>query len=115
MVRTLNATDGGDLAEVFGTVSGIEAIRQQVTQRLRFVAGEWIVNVEEGVPYFGEVLSLRTENSDLLDDLVIAEVLSVEFVERVEITRRQTDPKTRRYRMHTQVGVADIILEVPGG
>ena len=61
MVRTLNATDGGDLAEVFGTVSGIEAIRQQVTQRLRFVAGEWIVNVEEGVPYFGEVLSLTPD------------------------------------------------------
>lgn len=38
---------------------GTEPVAQQVTQRLRFIAGEWFMNTDLGVPYYQQILGQR--------------------------------------------------------
>src|SRR5437667_12690157 len=42
---------------------GLESIRQDVRARLRFFAGEWFLNTDEGVPYFEHVLVKNPDQS----------------------------------------------------
>lgn len=44
--------DCGDIA----TVSGVDAIRQSLSIRLRFLKGEWFMDPSIGVPYFERIL-----------------------------------------------------------
>jgi hypothetical protein len=43
--------EGGDLQ----LASGIEAVRQDATARLRFIRGEWFLDATVGLPYFTDV------------------------------------------------------------
>ena len=49
----------GQLKE-FWLTSGLEAIRQRLAFRLRLVMGEWFMDIEKGVDYFGSVLGQRS-------------------------------------------------------
>lgn len=51
--------EGGDLKISQGDLllnDGVDAIAQHLKIRLRFFRGEWFLNLDEGVPYFQEVL-----------------------------------------------------------
>ena len=49
----------GDLVLTYG----LESIRQDVRARLRFFAGEWFLNTDEGVPYYEHVLVKNPDQS----------------------------------------------------
>jgi hypothetical protein len=51
--------DEGDLVIENGDLvltTGQEAIKQHILQRLKSYRGEWFLNIEDGVPYFQDIL-----------------------------------------------------------
>ena len=78
MVRTLRLT--GD----FEVVDGAESVSDRVTQRLRFVRGEWFANQNIGTPYLEDLLGRAVDNETLANALA-SEAAGVEGVASVRV------------------------------
>lgn len=89
----------------FQLVTGIDAVLQEVSVRLRWLRGEWFLDQTQGVPYFGEIFrkgaTLSTVRSILRKE--IRRVPGVRRVARLEVTR---DPVTRQATIEVEI-VAD--------
>ena len=72
-MQTLSAPDR-DID--FTVVSGLEAVRQGILQRLRFWRGEWFLDATEGVPYLTDLLGDRLDTG-LVQSVVRDQVLAV--------------------------------------
>ena len=103
-MRTISAVD--DLAADFVVVDGLEAVRQRVTQRLRFTLGEWFLEPGEGMPYF-EGVFVDNAGVTLATQLIVSEVRRVEGVTSVEVIRSALDPAARKLSVELRVGTAD--------
>lgn len=89
-MRTLGATNG-DID--FTVVDGIEAIKQQIVQRLLFWRGEWFLDTEDGIPYLPSILG-RRGNLNLMRAIITAHIRAVEGVtgfRNVEVEYRASD------------------------
>jgi hypothetical protein len=68
----------GDLLLTNGTVSlveGVDAIAQELTIRLRFLAGEWFLDRRLGIPYRQEIIGQKVRKSfitQVLKDAALA-------------------------------------------
>ena len=69
---------GNDIDEVFNVVSGNEAVRQRIYQRLRLFKGEDPDNPNLGVDYFGKIFGKRDRTAAVQE--IERAVLSVEGV-----------------------------------
>jgi hypothetical protein len=91
--------DTGELLLVNGDlsfVSGLAAIRQEVSIRLRTFAGEWFLDVDAGLPYLtGE----RAPDLDAWRSRIRAEILAVLGVKEVLALELNLDGRTRRLRV----------------
>lgn len=58
------------------TVSGTAAILQNILQTLNVFLGEWFLNVNLGVNYFGQVLT-KNANQRIIDAIMIDQILAV--------------------------------------
>lgn len=57
-------------------VNDLDAIKQEVDIRLRFMLGEWFLDTEAGVPYFQQIL-VKSPNTSAIRSVFAAEILSV--------------------------------------
>lgn len=62
----------GDL----GTVSGGAAIVQNILQTLGIFLGEWFLNTNLGIDYFGSILT-KNPNQKIIDAIFISQILAV--------------------------------------
>ena len=81
---------------------GVEAIRQQVEQALRWWLGEWFLRLNEGVPYESEIFQ-RPASLGLISVILTDRALSVDGVDAVTDVRTSIDPQTREMRWSATV------------
>ena len=95
-MRTLNfplSIDGhGDLV----TVTGLEALRQKINQRLSLFKGSWFLDTTAGVPYFQEIIKKP------VDPGLVASILNQEILKESEVldigeVEADFDPETRKF------------------
>jgi len=75
---TASPTYGDILVDANGTVVltvGLEAIRQNLLQRLRVFRGEWFLDNTIGLPYFQQIL-VKNPDQAKIDALLINQILS---------------------------------------
>ena len=72
-MRTIGSQDG-DIQ--FAIVDGIDSVSQRLTQRLRFIRGEWFLRKRRGIPYLTDLLGLP-ENRPLVHQIIARESLDV--------------------------------------
>lgn len=78
------AIENGDLV----LTEGADATRQRVQQSLRSIKGEWFLDLEDGVPYFQDVL-VKNPNASTVDAVLRDAILSTDGV--VELTEFKLD------------------------
>jgi len=103
--RTLSLRDGDihlDDQGNLSTVSGIEALRQKILQKLRFFQGEWFLNINEGVPYFQQIFA-RPIDAGLAASIFNNEILEEEEVTGLKNVSANLDPITREFRYNAIV------------
>lgn len=71
-----------------------ECVAQAVVTRLRLLAGEWFLDLEEGTPYQTRVLGKQTPQS--YDPLLRARILQTEGVREIASYTSAFDGETRR-------------------
>lgn len=86
-----------------GIADGIVALRERVTQALRFFRGEWHQNIEGGVPYYRDIFLRRPIPASLVSTILIGQVLTVEGVESVTEVTYNLNPTTRRFTWTARV------------
>lgn len=88
----------GDLKLVEGdavVATGIEYIRQKLSNRFRFFLGEWFLDRREGVPWFRDVF-VKNPNLDVIRSVFRRVALSVPGVLALPRFEVQFDPAERR-------------------
>lgn len=104
----------GDLA----TVSGAAAILQNILQTLGVFAGEWFLNVNQGVDYLGKIL-IKNPNQRIIDAILISQILSVPGVTALTSYSFKADFVTRtlsvRFSAQTTQGIVDYSGTLPTG
>lgn len=71
-----------------------EAVAQAVVTRLRLLAGEWFLDLQEGMPYAQAVFGRHTQAS--YDLAVRGRILGTEGVRSITAYDSGVDPETRR-------------------
>lgn len=106
----------GDLVLVNGDLQLAADPVQQVSIRLKFVRGEWFLDVEVGVPYFEDVF-VKQPDLDRIRAMyrtVIAETLGISDVRQIDL---QYVPETRGLRViwsaDTEAGEIDGTAQLP--
>jgi hypothetical protein len=90
--------------------SGIESVRQFLSQRLRLFLAEWYLDQDLGVPYFEEVL-VKNPNPIVIDQIFKKEILSTRGVLSLEQFDLQLNTASRlltvSFRARTLDGIID--------
>ena len=112
MTRTLAVIDG-DISPGFDTVTGREAVRQRVQQRLRLFQGEWFLDAGVGLPYLQGVLA-QSSGGTLVGPIVEAGIRTVDGVTAVRDVVVQVDLATRHLRFSANVETLDGSTAIEG-
>ena len=103
--------ENGDLVLTYG----LESIRQDVHARLRFFAGEWFLNADEGVPYFEHVL-VKSPDRALLRTVFRDVILGARGVIDVPEIKLDYNAANRRlmvtFRATSDLGVLEDTVEL---
>lgn len=87
----LELTDDGNLRLVYDA----EAIGQHARQRLSLFRGEWFLDAEEGVDWFGDVLGGREDRIAIGEAMVKAAILATPGVSEIEEISTRHDRASR--------------------
>jgi hypothetical protein len=91
----------GFLLEKTGTgttinlISGINALRQKMQERLRFFFGEWALDTSAGVPYFESIFPSPI-NPSLIISIIDDELLKEPEINRIKGVSFEYDEKNRK-------------------
>ena len=91
------AADGDLLINESGDFEIINAVRQGVQIRLRWIKGEWVFNTAMGTPYF-ETILVKVPNRALIEKALRDQILAVDGVTGVGTINLIKDAKTRTLR-----------------
>lgn len=96
-------------------VDGVDAIKQLLSQRLKFFLGEWFLDLSKGIPYFEKVL-LKNPSPIVLDTIFKQQILSTPGVLGLEQFNIELDTARRTMsitlRAKTSQGIVDFNSEV---
>lgn len=109
-----NSPNYGDLLVVDGDlvlVTGAEEIRQNIVQRLRVFLGEWFLDINDGIPFFQQIL-VKNPDQGKIDDLLINRVTGTPGVVQLLDFAFKALPNSRglsieRLKVQTTHGVVD--------
>lgn len=76
----------------------VEALRQRLTIRLKTFKGEWMLNVNAGLPYYQEIFQ-KGISKDLVDNIFRGFILRTPSVERVTSFSSTLDSRQRTYTL----------------
>lgn len=91
------AADGDLLINDAGDFEIIDAVKQGVQIRLRWIKGEWVFNTAMGTPYF-ETILVKTPNRVLIEKALRDQILAVDGVTGVGSISLIKDTKSRTLR-----------------
>lgn len=91
------AADGDLFINETGDFEIIDAVRQGVQIRLRWIKGEWAFNTAMGTPYF-ETILVKVPNRALIEKALRDQILAVDGVTGVGTINLIKDAKTRTLR-----------------
>lgn len=87
--------------------SGLKAIEQRITQRLRLFLGEWFLNRDRGVPWIQQVFR-KNPNPIVVDAVIKREIIAEPQVIELQTFELDLDESTRlltvTFRAKTQLG-----------
>lgn len=89
------AADGDLFINETGDFEIIDAVRQGVQIRLRWIKGEWVFNTAMGTPYF-ETILVKVPNRALIEKALRDQILAVDGVTGVGTIVRQKLLRMRR-------------------
>ena len=80
-------------------LSNKEAIAQAIYTRLRLLRGEWWENLDDGLPLWGDILSLYGGEAgrQAVDLLIMERIQGTAHVQRVTSFKSEFMPATREY------------------
>lgn len=87
-----------------------DAVRQHITQRLQMFAGEWFLDLSEGVPYFQNIL-IKNPNPDVVDGLLKETILSTPGVDELLSFNLDYSASLRKLTVDFSVRVLDTIID----
>ena len=110
------AGDGADALgnNRFGSyviVEGLLHTRQRLAVRLNFFAGEWFVDLRQGVPYYRDVF-VKNPNDPLIRSLFRTVVLDTPGIISCPTLELVRDPATRRARVVFEAVSVDGVISV---
>ncbi len=74
--------------------TGVDAIKQHLSQRLRTFYGEWFLNMEIGIPYFQQVLR-KNPDPVVIDSIFKREILNTPGILQLTEFDLDLDPAIR--------------------
>lgn len=74
----------------------LDALRDKVTQRLRFFLGEWFLDTTQGVPYLQQIFATTT-NTSLIVSILNNEILKESDVTSIESSSNEYNSVTREF------------------
>jgi len=94
----------------------VELVSQKIENKFLFFKGEWFLNYELGLPYFeeeGESKNILGKNPNLnyLNSLSLAEINSIEEIEKVNEFILDLDNSTRTLTINFSVQAFDTTIE----
>ena len=97
-LKDLALAANGDLfINDFGDFEIIDAVKQGIQIRLRWIKGEWVFNTAMGTPYF-ETILVKTPNRSLIEKALRYQILAVNGVTGVGSITLIKDAKSRTLR-----------------
>ena len=93
------------LLENSETVPNVEAVVQELRQKLHFFKSEWFLDMREGIPYFKEVFK-KNPDKDIMRGIFRDVILGTNGVETVE-TLDIVIGSDRRAQLNFEGGMAD--------
>lgn len=114
--------DGSDLVIEDGDlvlISGADAIRQELSIRLKTFKGEWFRNPEVGMPYFQRILG-KNPRASSINGIFREAILSTPGVTGIEDFNAVYNPQTRAFTINFKARISgedtleftDFVLEV---
>ena len=91
-------------------VIGEDQLEQNVKIRLRFFSEEWFLNINNGLPFYSDIL-VKNPNIPNIDSIIKAEILDTNGVEEILEFISTYDNTERRYTINftirTEFGKSD--------
>ncbi len=84
------------------TVSANQFVAQKVLIRLKFFLGEYFLNINKGIPY-RESIFIKNPNINLIEDLFVSEISSIDGVEELISFNLEVDSSTRELIVNFKV------------
>lgn len=69
-------------------VSGVDQITQNLSIRLKFILGEWYLDVTQGIPYYEDIL-IKATNQYRIESILKQEIVDTKNI--AEITQFSTE------------------------
>lgn len=105
---------------------GSAYVRQKISQRLKFIQGEWFADQRLGVPYYEDIFA-KNPNLDIVRTILLNALLSVQEVGSVDWLTFSLTNETRQLAISFQANLVSggvllvrqpdppFIITVPGG
>lgn len=113
-MRVRKLDENGDIA-TSGTIwlYDREAVAQTIATRLRLFLGEYFRDIQDGTPWFQEILG-KPESISRVDSILKSRIAQTEGVNRLTSFETDYDPVSRQYSVKcsvlTQWGAVDLEL-----
>lgn len=115
MIDLLLDVDTGDIVWPLEAVNGIDQIRQEIASRLRFIRGEYYLDVTLGVPYIDGILSKGSSRA-LVEAEIKRAILEYPGVTSLEYFSVSFNSVTRNvaidFRAQTSIGVVQASINI---
>jgi len=118
MIDLLLDEKSGDLMLVnfdVGLIEAREQIAQNLAIRLRFILGEWFLDIDAGVPYYEDIF-VKSPNQYRVESVLKEEIVNTEGVVEILSFNTQFNSQTRKFSVvfscDTVAGQINLELEL---
>ena len=95
-MRTLNFPLSLDANGELVVITGLEALRQKIDQKLALFKGSWILNINAGVPYLQDIIK-KPVDPGLVASILNEEILKESEVLKINDVSAGLDAETRKF------------------
>ena|SRR5690606_17884111 len=82
-------------------IEGQDQISQNLAIRLRFVLGEWYLDIESGIPYYQDIF-IKSPNRNRIETIIKDEIVNTQGINRLLSFQSDYQPITRKYSVRFQ-------------
>lgn len=101
--------DQGDLV----INAGVDAVRQNVIQRLKTYLGEWFLNTQIGIPYYEQIL-IKNPSRGNVDGIFQNAILNTPGIVSLDKYKAVFDTQVRRYEVSFRATSTSGVVDYSG-